>query len=89
MARKRKGPVINHEQLEAELMNAMKDIAKKYNIKAGATMIWCSDGMIKILLHKGGDEISETEARSMMSQFALMALNTANGDNPTGEHFQV
>jgi hypothetical protein len=86
---RRKKPVINHEQLEAELMTAIKDISKKYNISAGATMIWCPDGMIKILMHKGGDEISEQDARSMMNQFALMALNTANGDNPTGEQFQL
>ena len=88
MARRKK-PVINHEQLEAEFMAVVKDITTRYKISAGVTMIWCPDGMIKILMHKGGDDISEQDARSMMNQFALMALTTATGANPTGEHFQL
>ena len=82
-------PKINHEQLEAELMNAIKDISAKHKVSAGATMLWCPDGVVKILMHKGGEEISPEDARSMMNQFAIMALQTANGDNPDGEHFQL
>jgi hypothetical protein len=82
-------PKINHEQLEAELMTAIKEISSKYKVSAGATMLWCPDGVVKILMHKGGDELNEADARNMMNQFALMALSTAQGENPDGEHFQL
>lgn len=88
MGRKKK-PKINHEQLEAELMSSIKSITSKYGISAGATMIWCPDGVVKILMHKGGDELNAEDARSMMNQFAMMALGVATGENPDGEHFQL
>lgn len=88
MGRKKK-PKINHEQLEAEMMSCIKEISSKYKISAGATMIWCPDGVVKILMHQGGDELNAEQARSMMNQFAIMALSVANGENPDGEHFQL
>lgn len=88
MARKKKVK-INHEQLEAELMNAVKELAARHDISAGVTMLWCKDGVIKILMHQGGEEIGKDDARSIMYQFAVMAMMTANSDDPKGEQFQV
>lgn len=88
MARRKKVK-INHEQLEAELMNFVKELAVRHEVSAGVTMLWCKDGVIKILMHQGGDEVNKDDAKSMMYQFAVMAMMTANSDDPRGEQFQV